>query len=360
MSCRSRSRYHSASVGSRRGLPVCASQLQKALAIPRACPERDVPRLLPDRLGALLGDDADLGERVAGVRLDLEPDLEARLGRPDRDHFGAGIAGDHAAAFLGQAHAAVYRKAAQISSPSSPRPRAARGPAQEGDLSRVFAETDVIVLGAGIVGVSARCTRRRGPRRDAGRSRRRGGVARPASATPASCRARRSSPTCFRARSARSPSPRSASIRASTSATRAALDRAVDLALFSRLLAEPRLATAMAMRGLVLRCVAEHRALAEPAGARRCCAKAAGSRSTALRAAKTSRSPTSRRRSPSACRRVELNRDAAAGARAALRRGRQGRRAFHRAADDARPAGVDQSHAAFRRARRRGSSPATR
>ena len=33
--------------------------------------------------------------RVAGMRLDLEPDAELGLRRPDRDHLGAGIAGDH-------------------------------------------------------------------------------------------------------------------------------------------------------------------------------------------------------------------------------------------------------------------------
>ena len=57
--------------------------------------ERDVSRLLPDRPGALLRDDAEVGQRVAGVRLDFEPDAEPRLRRPQRDHIGAGIAGDH-------------------------------------------------------------------------------------------------------------------------------------------------------------------------------------------------------------------------------------------------------------------------
>ncbi len=57
--------------------------------------ENDAPRLLPNGFGARLGDDANLGERVAGVRLDLEPDFEARLRRPDRDHLGTGITGDH-------------------------------------------------------------------------------------------------------------------------------------------------------------------------------------------------------------------------------------------------------------------------
>ena len=42
-----------------------------------------------------LGDDAEFGHGVAGVGLDLEPDPEARLRRPDRGHLGAGVAGDH-------------------------------------------------------------------------------------------------------------------------------------------------------------------------------------------------------------------------------------------------------------------------
>ena len=57
--------------------------------------EGDVPGAVPDRLGAFLRNDPDLGQRIAGMRLDLEPDAEARLGLPDGDHFGAGIAGDH-------------------------------------------------------------------------------------------------------------------------------------------------------------------------------------------------------------------------------------------------------------------------
>ena len=51
--------------------------------------------LFPDRLGRLLRDDAELGQRVAGIGLDLEPDAELGFRRPDGDHFRAGIAGDH-------------------------------------------------------------------------------------------------------------------------------------------------------------------------------------------------------------------------------------------------------------------------
>jgi hypothetical protein len=49
----------------------------------------------PDGLGVRLRDRAERGHRVAGMGLDLEPDAELRLGRPDGDHLGAGIAGDH-------------------------------------------------------------------------------------------------------------------------------------------------------------------------------------------------------------------------------------------------------------------------
>src|ERR1051325_8398291 len=53
------------------------------------------PAFLPHRAGGGLGNHAKLGQRVGGVRLDLEPDAKARLRRPDRRHFGPGIARDH-------------------------------------------------------------------------------------------------------------------------------------------------------------------------------------------------------------------------------------------------------------------------
>ena len=43
-----------------------------------------------------LRDDAELGHGVGRMRLDLEPDAEARLRVPDRRHFGPGVARDHA------------------------------------------------------------------------------------------------------------------------------------------------------------------------------------------------------------------------------------------------------------------------
>ena len=51
--------------------------------------------LFPDGLCGLLGDDAEVGEGVAGMGLDLEPDAKLCFGRPDRDHFRAGVARYH-------------------------------------------------------------------------------------------------------------------------------------------------------------------------------------------------------------------------------------------------------------------------
>ena len=51
---------------------------------------RDLERtLFPNVAGGFGGHDAELDERIHGVRLDLEPDPKARLGLPDRDHLGA-------------------------------------------------------------------------------------------------------------------------------------------------------------------------------------------------------------------------------------------------------------------------------
>ena len=50
---------------------------------------------LPDRRGGLARHHAELRQRRRRVRLDLEPDAEARLGRPDRHHLGTAVAGDH-------------------------------------------------------------------------------------------------------------------------------------------------------------------------------------------------------------------------------------------------------------------------
>ena len=46
-----------------------------------------------------LRDHPQLGLRVRRMRLDLEPDAEPRLRRPDLDHLGTGIARDHRSAF---------------------------------------------------------------------------------------------------------------------------------------------------------------------------------------------------------------------------------------------------------------------
>ncbi len=60
--------------------------------------------LFPDRPGRLLRDDAEFGQRVAGMRLDLEPDAEAGFRRPDGDHFRPRIARDHLGQFQSEAN----------------------------------------------------------------------------------------------------------------------------------------------------------------------------------------------------------------------------------------------------------------
>src|SRR5476651_867654 len=57
--------------------------------------ELGVFALFPEFLRRLFRHHAQLGQRVGGVRLDLEPDAEFAFGRPDRNHLFAGIAGDH-------------------------------------------------------------------------------------------------------------------------------------------------------------------------------------------------------------------------------------------------------------------------
>ena len=57
--------------------------------------ENDVAGLGPDRFRGLLRNDPQFRQRISRMRLDLEPDLEARLGLPDGGHFRAGIAGYH-------------------------------------------------------------------------------------------------------------------------------------------------------------------------------------------------------------------------------------------------------------------------
>jgi hypothetical protein len=57
--------------------------------------ELGVLALFPDLFRRVLRHHAQFGQRVGGMRLDLEPDAEFGLGRPDRNHLFAGIAGDH-------------------------------------------------------------------------------------------------------------------------------------------------------------------------------------------------------------------------------------------------------------------------
>ena len=55
--------------------------------------------LFPDGLCRILGYDAEGGERVGRMRLDLEPDAELGFLAPDGCHLGAGVARDHGSAF---------------------------------------------------------------------------------------------------------------------------------------------------------------------------------------------------------------------------------------------------------------------
>ena len=57
--------------------------------------ENHVAGLGPDRPCGFLRDDPQFRQRVSRMRLDLEPDLEARLRLPDGGHLRAGIAGNH-------------------------------------------------------------------------------------------------------------------------------------------------------------------------------------------------------------------------------------------------------------------------
>ena len=111
---------------------------------------------LPDRLRRRFRDHADLGHRLGGVSLDLEPDAEARLGRPDGGHLGAGIARDHGATPLSVCSfgSRVYRNGRRE---SRGRGRAYVGasPREESGRPMPARTVDAIVLGAGIVGVSA-------------------------------------------------------------------------------------------------------------------------------------------------------------------------------------------------------------
>ena len=51
---------------------------------------------IPERLGARSGHNAQFAELLCGVGLDLEPDLVAGFGFPDRGHRRAGVTGYHA------------------------------------------------------------------------------------------------------------------------------------------------------------------------------------------------------------------------------------------------------------------------
>ncbi|MNT41907.1 hypothetical protein D3C72_1782910 [compost metagenome] len=56
--------------------------------------------LFPDRLGRRFRNDAEVGQCVTGMCLDLEPDAELCFRRPDGDHFRPGVTRDHGNDFL--------------------------------------------------------------------------------------------------------------------------------------------------------------------------------------------------------------------------------------------------------------------
>ena len=58
------------------------------------------PAFFPDSLGLARGDDAEFCQRVAGMRLDLEPDAELCFRGPDGDHFRPRIARDHVLSYF--------------------------------------------------------------------------------------------------------------------------------------------------------------------------------------------------------------------------------------------------------------------
>ena len=84
----------------RKAMTSCLTS--RSMASMRSTSNFAAPPLSQMVLGGLLRDDAEFGQRVAGMRLDLEPDAELGLGRPDRDHLGAGIARDHDGASLSE------------------------------------------------------------------------------------------------------------------------------------------------------------------------------------------------------------------------------------------------------------------
>ncbi len=62
----------------------------------------------PDGVGVFTGDHAQIGHRVTGVGFDFVPDFKFGFGRPDGNHFGAGIARDHLTAFIRSAFEARF------------------------------------------------------------------------------------------------------------------------------------------------------------------------------------------------------------------------------------------------------------
>ena len=252
----------------------------RSISSMRATSKVDMPGLLPDRLGALLRDHADFGERVAGMRLDFEPDAKARLRLPDRNHFGAGIARDHRGVQAGEEQRRlqdlrdrISRIFGAVSKGSAlarlPRLRHANCMGETiKENRRAPVKVDVIVLGAGVVGVSAalhlqargrdvvdRRSSRRGGERDelwqCGHHPERGGFPLYVSTRPARNDDGRAEP-----RSARANPLQRAGRRSGLGSG----------AIFSPRRRRPGQTGAKALRPLAARSVVEHEAFAAPAG----------------------------------------------------------------------------------------------
>ncbi len=69
--------------------------VSRSISSIRATSNLALPPLSQIFFAAAFGTMPELGHGVGGVRLDLEPDAKARLRRPDRRHFGTGVAWDH-------------------------------------------------------------------------------------------------------------------------------------------------------------------------------------------------------------------------------------------------------------------------
>ena len=291
--------------------------------------------LFPDRLRGLFRDDADLGQRVAGMGLDLEPDAEARLGRPDGDHLGAGIARDHRLSCCGSGR--VYRNARGNRGVEPVRPRRRQASEVACHAAR---NVDAIVLGAGMVGVSAALALQARGRKVALVDRHGEAADETSYGNAGIVQSEAVFPTVSRATRPRSPRRAEPRPARPYPLRGAALDRAGAVAIFPGLRPPGRTRPRGRWRAAGRRRRRRARKFAEAAGAERAAAADRLDQGLAHRA----------RRGRAAHEEIEelkqygVGRTSrprrADGARAQCRRGRARRRAFPRSADDAGPAGA--------------------